>query len=86
MAEEQSPAEAPVAAETEARKTAENARIARVVEDEAARKAERNRRYAGRKASLGRSGARSPITPERPQCGGISADGQQNDLTSILAA
>jgi hypothetical protein len=30
--------------------TAENARISRVVEDEAARKAERDRRYANRKA------------------------------------
>lgn len=49
-AEVQSAAEAAVAAETEARKTAENERIARVVEDEAARKAERDRRYAARKA------------------------------------
>lgn len=49
-AEEQAATEAAAAAETEARKTAENERIARVVEDEAARKAERDRRYANRKA------------------------------------
>jgi len=38
------------AAEIEAQKSAENARISLVVEDEAARKAERDRRYAARKA------------------------------------
>lgn len=37
-------------AETEARATAEAARIARLVGDEAERKAERDRRYAARKA------------------------------------
>ncbi len=42
--------EAAAAAETEARKSAENMRLARIVEDEAARKAERDRRYANRKA------------------------------------
>lgn len=46
----QAATEAAAAAQTEARKTAENERIARVVEDEAARKAERDRRYANRKA------------------------------------
>lgn len=49
-AEEKATAEAAATAETEARKGAENARIARLVEDEAARKAERDRRYAARKA------------------------------------
>lgn len=49
-AQEQAAAEAEAMAETEARKAAEHARIARVVEDEAARKAERDRRYANRKA------------------------------------
>jgi len=39
-----------VAAETEARERAEKARIARLVDDEALRKAERDRRYANRKA------------------------------------
>ena len=37
-------------AETEARELANKTRIARVLEDEAARKAERDRRYANRKA------------------------------------
>ncbi len=37
-------------AETEAHETSEKNRIARVIEDEAARKAERDRRYANRKA------------------------------------
>lgn len=37
-------------AATEEREAAERSRIARVVEDEAARKAERDRRYAARKA------------------------------------
>lgn len=37
-------------AETEARETAEQNRIARLIEDEATRKAERDRRYANRKA------------------------------------
>lgn len=48
--EEKAVAEASALAEEEARENAENARIARVVEDEAARKAERDRRYAARKA------------------------------------
>lgn len=48
--EEKAAAEASALAEIEARENAENARIARVVEDEAARKAERDRRYAARKA------------------------------------
>ncbi|WP_219745709.1 DUF6481 family protein [Rhizobium populisoli] len=42
--------EAAAAAEIKARQSADNARISRVVEDEAARKAERDRRYAARKA------------------------------------
>ena len=37
-------------AETEAREALEKSRIARVIEDEAARKVERDRRYANRKA------------------------------------
>ncbi|WP_018431299.1 DUF6481 family protein [Hoeflea sp. 108] len=49
-AAEKATAAAAATAETEARKGAENARIARLVEDEAARKAERDRRYAARKA------------------------------------
>ena len=49
-AEEKAAAVAAAVAETEARENAENARIARVVGDEAARKAERDRRYAARKA------------------------------------
>ena len=43
-------ADAASRAETEARETAERERIARVLEDEAVRKAERDRRYANRKA------------------------------------
>lgn len=49
-AQEQAAIEAVAAAEVEARESAENARISRVVEDEADRKAERDRRYAARKA------------------------------------
>ncbi|WP_208247061.1 DUF6481 family protein (plasmid) [Rhizobium sp. T1470] len=49
-AEQRAAAEAEALAETEAREGAEKARIARVIEDEAARKAERDRRYANRKA------------------------------------
>lgn len=49
-AEEKATAVAAAVAETEARENAENARIARLVGDEAARKAERDRRYAARKA------------------------------------
>ncbi len=41
---------AAASSELEARKAADKARISRVVEDEAARKAERDRRYANRKA------------------------------------
>lgn len=43
-------AEAAANAESEARKAAEASRIARVISDEAERKAERDRRYAARKA------------------------------------
>jgi hypothetical protein len=49
-AERQARAEAATLAEAEAREAADKARIARVIEDEAARKAERDRRYANRKA------------------------------------
>jgi hypothetical protein len=49
-AERQAAAEAAAIAENQTREGAENARIARVIEDEAARKAERDRRYANRKA------------------------------------
>jgi len=49
-AEQQTATETAAAAETTARALAENARISRVVEDEAARKVERDRRYANRKA------------------------------------
>ncbi|MCX8997403.1 DUF6481 family protein [Rhizobiaceae bacterium BDR2-2] len=49
-AERQAAVAAAARAETEAREAAEKNRIARVVEDEAARKAERDRRYANRKA------------------------------------
>lgn len=49
-AERQAAAEAAACAETEAREEAERNRIARVIDDEAARKAERDRRYANRKA------------------------------------
>lgn len=50
VAERQAALEASAAAETTARETAEKARIGRVIADEAARKAERDRRYANRKA------------------------------------
>lgn len=49
-AKEQAAIEAAATAEIEARQLAENARISRVVQDEAARKAERDRRYSNRKA------------------------------------
>ncbi|WLR91662.1 DUF6481 family protein [Shinella zoogloeoides] len=49
-AERQAAADAASRAETEAREAAERNRIARVVDDAAARKAERDRRYANRKA------------------------------------
>ncbi|TCR72686.1 DUF6481 family protein [Rhizobium sp. BK376] len=49
-AEQQAAMAAAARAETEARDAREKNRIARVVEDEAARKAERDRRYANRKA------------------------------------
>lgn len=48
--ERQAAIDAAARAETEARETAEKTRIARVLEDEAVRKAERDRRYANRKA------------------------------------
>ncbi len=49
-AERLAAAEAAARAEVEAREAADKNRIARVIEDEAARKAERDRRYANRKA------------------------------------
>lgn len=49
-AEEKATAVAAAVPGTEARENAENARIARLVGDEAARNAERDRRYAARKA------------------------------------
>jgi hypothetical protein len=49
-AQEQAAIVAAATAEIEARQLAENTRISRVVQDEAARKAERDRRYAARKA------------------------------------
>lgn len=49
-AERQAAADAAARAETEAREAAERKRITQVIEDEAARKAERDRRYANRKA------------------------------------
>lgn len=49
-AEEKATAVAAALAEAEARENAETARIARSVGDEAAHKAERDRRYAARKA------------------------------------
>ncbi|MCJ8056961.1 DUF6481 family protein [Shinella curvata] len=49
-AERQAAAAAALRAETEALEVAERNRIARVIDDEAARKAERDRRYANRKA------------------------------------
>lgn len=48
--EREAAAELAARAEADARALAENSRISRVVEDEAARKAERDRRYAARKA------------------------------------
>jgi hypothetical protein len=48
--ERQAAIEAVAVAEIEARESAEKARIARVIEDETMRKAERDRRYANRKA------------------------------------
>lgn len=49
-AEEQAAAEHAATADARARASAENTRIARVIGDEAARKAERDKRYANRKA------------------------------------
>jgi len=49
-AERQAAVDAAAREEVEARETAEKNRIAWLVEDEAARKAERDRRYAARKA------------------------------------
>lgn len=49
-ADRQAVADAAARAQTEAREIAERHRIARVLEDEAVRKAERDRRYANRKA------------------------------------
>jgi hypothetical protein len=49
-AERQAAADAAVNAEVEARRAADRNRVTRVIEDEAARKAERDRRYANRKA------------------------------------
>ncbi|WP_337183751.1 DUF6481 family protein [Shinella sp.] len=49
-AELQAAAHAAALAETQAREGAEKARLARVIEDEAARKAARDLRYANRKA------------------------------------
>lgn len=49
-AQRQAAADAAARAETEACEAAERERIARVLEDEAVRKAERDRRYANRKA------------------------------------
>ncbi|MBS1182841.1 MAG: hypothetical protein H6Q99_2721 [Proteobacteria bacterium] len=50
VAEREAAIEAAARAESEAREAATKNRIARVIEDEAARKAERDRRYANRKA------------------------------------
>ncbi len=50
IAERQAAADAAAKADIEAREEAETKRISRVIEDEAARKAERDRRYADRKA------------------------------------
>ncbi|GAK70329.1 hypothetical protein RRU01S_10_01680 [Agrobacterium rubi TR3 = NBRC 13261] len=52
-AQKQAELEAAASAEEDARKLADKNRIARVIEDEAARKAERDRRYANRKARQG---------------------------------
>jgi hypothetical protein len=49
-AERQAAADAAARADVEAREAADKNRISRVIEDEAARKAERDRRYANRKA------------------------------------
>lgn len=49
-AERQAPADAASRVETETREAAERNRIARVIDDEVARKAERDWRYANRKA------------------------------------
>lgn len=49
-AEQMKTAAAEARAETTVRETSEKNRIARVIEDEAVRKAERDRRYANRKA------------------------------------
>lgn len=49
-AEQAAAAETAARAEAEERETADRNRIARVIADEAARKAERDRRYANRKA------------------------------------
>jgi hypothetical protein len=49
-AERQAEINAAANAEVEARKAAEDNRVSRVIEDQAARKAERDRRYANRKA------------------------------------
>ena len=46
-------AQAAAQADAEAREHAEKARVARVIEDEAARKAARDQRYANRKARQG---------------------------------
>jgi hypothetical protein len=50
IAERQAAADAVATANVKAREAAENKRISRVLEDEATRKAERDRRYANRKA------------------------------------
>lgn len=52
-AQKQAELDAAASAEEDARKLADKNRIARVIEDEAARKAERDRRYANRKARQG---------------------------------
>lgn len=50
VAEQKALIDAAARSESDVRKTADQARISRVIEDEAARKAERDRRYANRKA------------------------------------
>ncbi|MBP1874144.1 hypothetical protein LPJGGPFB_03266 [Ensifer adhaerens] len=52
-AEREAAIAAAATAEAEAREAADKNRISRVIEDEAARKAERDRRYANRKARQG---------------------------------
>lgn len=52
-AEREAAIAAAASAEADAREAAEKSRISRVIEDEAARKAERDRRYANRKARQG---------------------------------